>query len=42
MPTKLGADPLDYNANRPHSAHGELTPNEFALRWTTTDGPQAV
>jgi len=26
----------DYNANRPHSAHGQLTPTEFALKWTTT------
>ncbi|MGY4650274.1 putative transposase [Mycobacterium sp. URHB0021] len=26
----------DYNASRPHSAHGELTPAEFALQWTTT------
>ena len=24
---------IDYNENRPHSAHGDLTPNEFALRW---------
>ena len=23
----------DYNENRPHTAHGELTPTEFALRW---------
>ena len=30
----------DYNANRPHSAHGELTPTEFALQWTTTYQPQ--
>jgi len=30
----------DYNANRPHSAHGELTPTEFALQWTTTHQPQ--
>ena len=30
----------DYNANRPHSAHGELTPAEFALQWTTTHQPQ--
>jgi putative transposase len=30
----------DYNANRPHSAHGELTPAEFALRWTTTTNPK--
>jgi len=29
----------DYNANRPHSAHGELTPAEFTLQWTTTHQP---
>ena len=23
----------DYNINRPHSAHGDLTPNEFARAW---------
>jgi len=33
---------LDYNTNRPHSAHGELTPNEFALHWTTTHQPPAA
>lgn len=27
----------DCNANRPHSAHCELTPTEFALGWTTTN-----
>jgi putative transposase len=32
----------DYNASRPHSAHGELTPAEFALQWTTTHQPQAA
>lgn len=32
----------DYNTNRPHSAHGELTPTEFALQWTTTHQPQAA
>ncbi len=32
----------DYNANRPHAAHGELTPTEFALQWTTTHQPQAA
>ena len=32
----------DYNANRPHSAHGELTPTEFALQWTTTHQPQVA
>ncbi len=31
----------DYNANRPHSAHGELTPAEFAPQWTTTHQPQS-
>ena len=32
----------DCNANRPHTAHGELTPAEFALQWTTTHQPQAA
>ena len=32
----------DYNANRPHSAHGELTPTEFALQWTATRQLQAA
>ena len=32
----------DYNANRPRTAHGELTPAEFALQWTTTHQPQAA
>ena len=32
----------DYNANRPHTAHSELTPTEFALQWTTTHQPQAA
>ena len=32
----------DYNANRPHTAHGELTPTEFALQWTATHQPQAA
>ncbi|RFZ05442.1 Integrase core domain protein [Mycobacterium marinum] len=32
----------DYNANRPHSAHGELTPHQFALQWTATHQPQAA
>jgi len=31
----------DYNTNRPHTAHGERTPTEFALQWTTTHQPQA-
>jgi len=33
---------IDYNANRPHSAHRGLTPAEFALQWTTTHHPQAA
>ena len=33
---------LDYNTNRPHTAHGELTPTEFALQWTNTNQPQAA
>lgn len=24
----------------PHTAHGELTPSEFALQWTSTHQPQ--
>jgi putative transposase len=32
----------DYNTMRPHSAHGELTPTEFALQWTTTHQPKAA
>ena len=27
---------IDYNVNRPHSAHGGLTPAEFAAKWTIT------
>ena len=30
---------VDYNNNRPHSAHGDLTPGEFARAWTTQDQP---
>jgi putative transposase len=26
---------IDHNEHRPHSAHGDLTPNEFARAWTT-------
>ena len=31
---------IDYNINRPHSAHRGLTPTEFAHHWTTTHQPQ--
>jgi putative transposase len=30
---------VDYNINRPHSAHGELTPSEFAQAWITRRQP---
>ncbi|WP_430300457.1 IS3 family transposase [Rhabdothermincola salaria] len=30
---------VDYNINRPHSAHGELTPAEFAQAWITRHQP---
>lgn len=36
---------IDYNQNRPHSAHGDLTPTEFAHAWTTNqkiNQPQAA
>ncbi|WP_131816198.1 integrase core domain-containing protein, partial [Mycolicibacterium porcinum] len=32
----------DYNANRPHSAHGDRTPAEFALQWATTHQPKVA
>jgi putative transposase len=31
---------IDYNMNRPHSAYGWLSPNEFARAWTTRHQPQ--
>lgn len=31
---------IDYNINRPHSAHGGLTPTEFAQAWTNHHQPQ--
>jgi putative transposase len=33
---------IDYNTNRPHTAHGELTPAEFAAAWTITNQPQVA
>ena len=40
----IGGWRVDYNMNRPHSAHGDLTPGEFAQAWTTNriNQPQAV
>lgn len=33
---------IDYNWKRPHTAHGDLTPGEFAAKWTTNNQPQAA
>ena len=33
---------IDYNTNRPHTAHGDLTPAEFAAAWTITNQPQVA
>jgi putative transposase len=30
---------VDYNTHRPHSAHGDLSPTEFAHAWTTQHQP---
>jgi putative transposase len=30
---------IDYNMNRPHTAHGDLTPSEFAQAWTHQHQP---
>jgi putative transposase len=30
---------IDYNDHRPHTAHGALTPSEFAQAWTTQHQP---
>ena len=32
---------IDYNEHRPHSAHGDLTPAEFARAWTINQ-PEAA
>ena len=31
---------VDYNTNRPHSAHGDLTPTEFNTAWNLRHQPQ--
>ena len=31
---------IDYNKNRPHTAHGDLTPTEFADQWATINQPK--
>lgn len=33
---------IDYNVNRPNTAHGELSPSESAAKWTTINQPQAA
>ncbi len=33
---------IDYNINRPHSAHGHLTPAEFATNWINRNQPKAA
>ncbi len=32
---------IDYNTNRPHSAHGDLTPAAFTAAWTRINQPLA-
>ncbi len=38
-PHRALAHPLQPNDNRPHSAHGDLTPSEFAQAWTDRNPP---
>jgi putative transposase len=33
---------IDYNWQRPHTAHGDLTPSEFTATWTTNNQPTAA
>ena len=33
---------LDYNTHRPHTAHGDLTPTEFHLRWNQINQPRTA
>jgi putative transposase len=34
--------PVDYNINRPHTAHGDLTPTEFATAWAIKNQPKVA
>ncbi len=33
---------IDYSTNRPHAAHGDQTPTEFAAAWTTINEPEVA
>jgi putative transposase len=33
---------IDYNMNRPHTAHGDLTPSEFADQWRINNQPKVA
>jgi putative transposase len=33
---------ISYNINRPHTAHGDLTPTEFAAAWATKNQPRVA
>ncbi len=33
---------IDYTTNRPHTAHGDQTPAEFAVAWTTINELEVV
>lgn len=33
---------IDYNLHRPHTAHGDLTPAEFAAKWYNDNQPQVA
>jgi putative transposase len=33
---------IDYNINRPHTAHGDLTPTEFADKWRINNQPKVA
>jgi putative transposase len=33
---------VDYNWNRPHTAHGDLAPAEFAAQWINQPKPNST